>query len=184
MQFTPTTLAGAFVIDLQRRTDDRGYFARSWCIREFQQHGLNANVVQINTAHSPKAGTLRGLHWQDAPHAEVKIVSCHRGAIYDVIVDLRPQSPTCGQWEAFELTADNVRMLYVPEGFAHGYQTLVDDVQVSYQTTNFYAPECCRGLRFDDPAIGIGWPLEISIISLQDRTWPDFAVLAAAGGQA
>lgn len=174
MIFTNTSLPGVMRIELEKRSDERGYFARSWCRREFEEEGLNADIVQMNFGFSPRAGTLRGVHWQDPPHAEVKIVRCLRGALYDVIVDIRPDSPTRGQWEAFELTAENGAAIYVPEGFAHGYQTLAGDTELAYMTTHEYAPVSARGVRYDDPALQIEWPLPISVISEQDRNWPDF----------
>jgi len=177
MKFTSTIFDTAWVIDLEKRVDGRGFFARTWCRREFLKHGLNVDVVQINTAASFAKGTVRGMHWQAPPHAEVKIVSCVRGAIYDVIVDVREDSRTFGRHQSFELTAENGRMLYVPEGFAHGYQTLADDTQIVYQTTAEYAPDYCRGLRYDDPELAIDWPLPAAAVSDQDRRWPDFAAI-------
>jgi dTDP-4-dehydrorhamnose 3,5-epimerase len=175
MIFTQTPLPGAYVIDIERRADNRGFFARTWCLREFETHGLNPNVVQINATLSARKGTLRGLHYQVAPYQEVKIVRCTRGALYDVIVDLRPQSPAYKQWLGVELTEDNHRMLYVPEGFAHGSQTLTDNTELWYQTSQFYAPEAARGVRFDDPAFQIKWPLAIEVVSDPDKNWPDYS---------
>lgn len=174
MIFTKTALPGAYVIELDKRQDQRGFFARAWCQKEFAAHGLNPGIVQANLAFSPRRGTLRGLHYQLAPHAEAKLVRCTRGAIYDVIVDLRPDSPTHRRWIGVELTADNRRMLYVPEGFAHGYLTLVDESEVFYQTSQFYAPAFARGVRYDDPAFGIAWPIGIAVISDADRNWPAY----------
>jgi dTDP-4-dehydrorhamnose 3,5-epimerase len=174
VKFTPTSLEGAFVIDLERREDERGYFARSWCAQELAARGLSAHISQINTGFSPKAGTLRGLHYQTAPHAEVKIVRCTRGAVYDVIVDLRPQSATFCKWFGIELDAVGARALYVPEGFAHGYQTLTEDCDVSYTTTQPYAPKHATGVRYDDPRFGIRWPREVMLVSAADRGWPNF----------
>jgi dTDP-4-dehydrorhamnose 3,5-epimerase len=177
MHFTETQLVGAYIVDLQRIGDERGFFARAWCQKEFEAHGLLANISQVNVGFSSRKGTLRGLHFQVPPHAEAKFVRCTRGAIYDVIVDLRPDSPTFRHWVAVELTAENHRMLYVPEGFAQGYQTLSDDAEMCYQTTQFYHAGAASGVRHDDPAFGIEWPLPVSVISEADRTWPDFAVL-------
>ena len=180
MIFTPAKLPGAFVVDIERRRDDRGYFARSWCQREFAAHGLETNLAQINVAHSPRSGTLRGLHFQVDPDAEVKLIRCLRGAMYDVIVDLRPDSPTCGRWQGFEMTAESGRMIYVPEGFAHGYQTLLSDTEMCYHTSQFYAPASARGIRFNDAVFKIRWPLAVSYISQQDETWADWSVQSAS----
>ena len=174
MIFTKTDLRDAWLLDLDRRTDDRGYFARTWCTAEFKAHGLKSSFVQANTAFNHRRGTLRGLHYQRPPHAEVKLVRCLRGAIYDVIVDLRPDSPTYKRWGGFELTQDNARQLYVPEGFAHGYLTLSDDAEVSYMVTAAYAPQAEGGARYDDPAFGIVWPEPVRTISLKDSEWPDY----------
>ena len=158
MIFAETKLKGAYVIDLERVTDERGFFARRWCAKEFSSHGLSPAVVQVNIGHNIKKGTIRGMHFQITPFAEVKVVYCSRGAVYDVIVDLRDGSPTKGQWIGAELTAENGRMLYVPEGFAHGYQTLEDETDLVYQTSQFYANEAANGVRYNDPAFGITWP--------------------------
>lgn len=171
MIFRETKLKGAFIIDVEPSTDERGFFARTWCQREFAVHGLKSRFVQCNISYNKKKGTLRGMHYQIAPHAEAKVVRCTRGAIYDVIIDLRPDSPTFKQWLAVELTADNRRMLYIPEEFAHGFQTLEDDTEVFYQMSEFYHPECARGVRWDDEAFGIEWQGEISIISENDRSY-------------
>lgn len=175
MIFKETNLKGAFVIELEKRADERGFFARAWCKREFEARGLEINLVQSNLSFSKKAGTLRGMHYQAAPFEETKLVRCIRGAIYDVIIDLRPDSPTYKQWLAVELTEDNYRMLYVPKGFAHGFQTLVDNVEVFYHVTQFYTAEAERGVRWDDPLFGIKWPeIKKRIISEKDRNWPDY----------
>lgn len=174
MEFEETKLAGAHLVRQKKLTDARGFFARVWCTEEFRQHGLNPTVVQINTGMSHKAGTLRGMHFQEPPHAEAKLVRCTRGAIFDVIVDLRPGSPTRGQWVGYELTAENGAMLYAPEGFAHGYQTLRDDTEMEYTASAMYSGPSARGVRFDDPAFGIAWPLPVSVISDPDRGWPDW----------
>jgi dTDP-4-dehydrorhamnose 3,5-epimerase len=173
--FEETSLRGAFVVDLERREDERGFFARSWCANEFTDHGLPNTVVQANVSWNARQWTLRGMHFQRAPHAETKLVRSTRGAIYDVIVDLRPESETYKQWLGVELTADNRRALFVPEGFAHGYQTLVPDSEVFYQVSEFYTPSAEAGVRWDDPAFGIEWPdPDNAFLSEKDRSWPDF----------
>jgi dTDP-4-dehydrorhamnose 3,5-epimerase len=174
MIFNETKLKGAFVIDLDKRGDDRGFFARVFCREEFEEHGLNPFVAQANTSYSRNRGTLRGMHYQRPPHAEAKLVRCTRGVLYDVIVDLRADSPTFSEWIGVELSASNYRMLYVPEGFGHGFQTLVDDTEVTYLVSNFYAPHSEAGVRFDDPAFGIDWPVEVTVMSEKDKSWPDF----------
>jgi dTDP-4-dehydrorhamnose 3,5-epimerase len=174
MKFTETSVKGAFVIDVDRIGDERGYFGRLWCEKEYQEHGLVAKIAQSNIGVSPKAGTQRGLHYQRSPHVEAKIVRCSRGAIFDVIVDVRPDSPTHKQWFGMELTGESATMLYVPEGCATGYITLVDDTEMYYHATEFYHPESATGVRYDDPAFGIQWPREPSTISDGDRNWPDY----------
>lgn len=173
MLFNKTPLDGAYTIDLEKRGDDRGFFARLFCEKEFGAVGLETHFVQINNSTSAKRGTLRGMHFQLPPAAEVKVVRCIKGALFDVIVDLRPDSPTFKQWYGAELSAENRRMMYVPRGFAHGFITLVDDTEAFYLVSAFYAPECERGLRFDDPAIGIEWPLPPTEMSDKDKKWPD-----------
>lgn len=180
MLFTETLLRGAFIIDLEKRTDSRGFFARTFCRREFEEHGLSPDVVQCNTSFNHRAGTLRGMHYQLPPSCEAKLVRCTSGAIYDVIIDIRPDSPTRGRHVGVELTAENRRALYVPEMCAHGYQALTDGTEVVYQVSEFYTPGVERGLRYDDPAFGIEWPLPISEISAKDAAWP-LAAAAAAG---
>jgi dTDP-4-dehydrorhamnose 3,5-epimerase len=175
MQFRETSIPGAFLIDLEPRRDERGFFARAWCEDELEAHGLCSRVVQCNIGNSDHAGTIRGLHWQCAPHAEVKVVRCTHGAIYDVIVDVRPDSPTCGQHFAVELSAANHQLLYIPEGIAHGYQTLTDGAEIFYQASERFVPAASLGLRYNDPALGIAWPLPVSVIAPRDLTWPDFA---------
>jgi dTDP-4-dehydrorhamnose 3,5-epimerase len=172
MLFTRTKLPGVFVIDLELRRDERGFFARQWCADEFARLGLDSRVAQINTARSAVAGTLRGLHYQVAPQGEVKLVRCTRGAVFDVAVDVRPDSPSYCQWFGIELDADSGRMLYIPEGCAHGYLTLVANTDLAYQASVPYAPSCARGVRFDEPAFGIRWPRSIEVISAQDSSWP------------
>lgn len=174
MKFLPTPLAGAYLIELEKRGDDRGFFARLFCEREFAEAGIPTPVVQINTSLSAKAGTLRGLHYQIQPSAEIKVVRCIRGALYDVILDLRPDSPTYGKWFGAELNAENRLMMYVPRGFAHAILTLADDTEAFYLVSATYAPDCERGVRFDDPRFGITWPIAPVEISPKDRNWPDF----------
>ena len=176
MIFKETQLKGAFIIEAEPIGDNRGFFARAWCQQEFEAHGLISGFVQANVTYSPKRGTLRGLHYQIAPHEEVKLVRCTRGAIYDVIIDLRPKSPTYKQWLATNLTADNHRMIYIPGGFAHGYQILMDGTEVFYQVGQFYAPEYERGIRWNDPGFEIDWPINSPLIlSEKDKHWPDFS---------
>ncbi len=169
MLFTETPLAGAYLIDLEKRGDARGFFARTFCEREFGERGLATRFVQINESMSATRGTLRGMHYQLAPRAETKVVRCIHGALYDVILDLRPGSPTFGRSFGAELTADNRRMLYVPKGFAHGFVTLSEDTEAFYLVDEFYAPELERGIRWDDPQFAIGWPLAPTVISEKDR---------------
>jgi dTDP-4-dehydrorhamnose 3,5-epimerase len=171
MIFTETKLKGAFIIEPEKLEDDRGFFARTFCQKEFAAYGLNTNFVQCNISFNKKKGTLRGMHYQVAPHQEVKLVRCTRGAIYDAIIDLRPGSSTCKQWVAVELTATNCRMLYIPEGFAHGFQTLEDNTEVFYQMSEFYYPESARGVRWDDPELNIEWPYCLPILSDKDRSY-------------
>jgi len=175
MIFKETKLKDAYVIEIEKLEDRRGFFARAWCQREFEAHGLVSRVVQANISYNRKKGTLRGLHYQVAPYAETKLVRCTRGAIYDVIVDLRPDSPTYMQWLGVELTAENYKMLYVPEGFAHGFQTLTDETEVTYQVSQFYTPGAEGGVRYNDPAFGIEWPLTVQVISDKDQNWPDYS---------
>lgn len=175
MLFTETPLDGAFVLELEKHEDERGYFARTFCVHEFEDHGLNSRLVQCSTAFNKRRGTLRGFHWQAPPKTEAKLVRVTRGAIYDVIVDLRLDSATRLQHVAIELSADNARTLYIPEGFAHGFQTLADNTEIFYQMSEFFGPECARGARWNDPAFGVAWPLPDPIINDRDRTWQDFA---------
>jgi dTDP-4-dehydrorhamnose 3,5-epimerase len=169
MLFTETELKGAYIIDLERRNDSRGFFARAFCQKEFAALGLKPVIAQANVAFNVKKGTLRGMHFQFPPVAETKVVRCTRGAILDVIVDLRPESPTYLKHVAVELTEDNHRALFVPERFAHGYQVLRDNTETSYQVGEFYTPGAEGGLRYDDPRLGISWPLDISVISEKDQ---------------
>jgi dTDP-4-dehydrorhamnose 3,5-epimerase len=173
--FREIGLKGAYVIEPVRSVDDRGYFARTWCQREFADHGLNERLAQCSLSFNQKKGTLRGMHYQEPPFAEAKLVRCPRGAIYDVIVDIRPSSPTFMKWAATELNSENHLMLYVPEGFAHGFQTLTDETEVYYQISEFYVPESARGFRWNDPAFGIRWPSADRTISSRDNSYPDFA---------
>lgn len=174
MIFNETKLPGAFEIQLERKADDRGWFARTWCAREFADHGLGTALAQCNISFNAHAGTLRGMHWQAAPHQEAKLVRCTAGSIFDVIIDLRPESPAYLQHIGVELTAGHGNMLYVPEGFAHGFLTLEPASEVFYQMSEFYAPEAARGLRHDDPLFGIVWPAPVAVIAERDASYPDF----------
>jgi len=174
MVFTQTKLSGAYIIDIDPMEDERGFFARTFCREEFAEHGLSLNVAQCNLSHNLKKGTLRGMHYQVAPWQEAKLVSCVAGSIYDVVLDLRKDSPTYCQWIAVELSARSHRMLYVPEKFAHGFQTLEDHSDVFYQISEFYTPQAARGVRWDDPAFAVQWPDGPRIISERDRKYPDF----------
>jgi dTDP-4-dehydrorhamnose 3,5-epimerase len=174
MIFTETKLKGAFIIDLERRSDSRGFFARAFCQNEFQAHGLKPIIAQANLASNKLKGTVRGMHFQFPPAAETKVVRCTRGAILDIIVDLRPESPTFLQHIEVELNADNQRALYVPERFAHGYQALRDNTDTSYQVGEFYTPGCEGGLMYNDPGLGLKWPLPVSVISDKDQAWKSF----------
>jgi dTDP-4-dehydrorhamnose 3,5-epimerase len=172
--FRETKLPGAFVIDLQKHEDKRGFFARSWCRKEFEAHGLDPRTVQCNVSFNKVKGTLRGMHYQVAPYAEAKLVRCTRGAIYDVIIDLRRESATYKQHVSEVLSSNNYKALFVPEGFAHGFQTLEDNSEVFYQMSEFYSAEHQRGLRYNDPAFGINWPTDVMVISDRDRNYEDF----------
>jgi dTDP-4-dehydrorhamnose 3,5-epimerase len=172
VKFLPTPLGGACVIELQQLDDERGFFARSFCRREFEAQGLDPDIAQCNVSFSRRRGTLRGLHYQAEPHAEAKLVRCTQGAIWDVIVDLRPDSPSFRRWHAVELSAANRLALYVPKGFAHGFQTLADDSEVLYLMSQFHRPDAARGLRWDDPALAIRWPLADPQMSDRDRDFP------------
>lgn len=174
MIFTETKLKGAFIIDLERREDSRGFFARAFCQKEFADHGLKPTIAQANVASNKLKGTVRGMHFQFPPAAETKVVRCTRGAILDIIVDLRPESPTFLQHIEVELNEDNQRALYVPERFAHGYQALRDNTDTSYQVGEFYTPGCEGGLMYNDPALGLKWPLPLTVISDKDKAWKSF----------
>ncbi|NRF39177.1 dTDP-4-dehydrorhamnose 3,5-epimerase [Pedobacter foliorum] len=174
MRFTETPLKGAYLIDLEKRADERGFFARAFCVNEFDAHGLDHAIVQINNSLSKDKGTLRGMHYQLAPKAETKIVRCIKGALYDVILDLRKESETFGLSFGHEITADNRTMMYVPKGFAHGFITLSEDTEAFYMSTGFYAPEFERGVRYNDPRFNIQWPITPVVVSEKDLNHPDF----------
>jgi dTDP-4-dehydrorhamnose 3,5-epimerase len=175
MHFIPVSLLGAYVIEPDALEDDRGFFARTWCQQEFDKKGLDPHLVQCNISFNKKRGTLRGMHCQVSPFAETKLVRCTQGAIYDVIVDLRPESQTYLQWTAIELTAENRKALYVPKGFAHGFQTLEDSSEVFYQMSEFYAPDYARGFRWNDPQFNINWPEPVSMISERDQAYEKYS---------
>lgn len=175
MIFKTTPLAGAYLIDLEPRGDERGFFARTFCADEFAAHGLITEFVQANFSVAAQKGTIRGLHYQVAPAPEAKLMRCTKGAIFDVIVDMRDGSPTRGQWFGAELTPENRTAMYVPENFAHGFLTLQPDTEVHYMVSGLYTPETERGIRFDDPAVGIEWPMEAQVVSDKDRAWPSIA---------
>lgn len=172
MRFTETDVAGAWVIDPHPHEDERGRFMRAWCAREFAEHGIDFLPVQANMGFSLRKGTVRGMHFQVVPALEAKLVRCTRGAVFDVVVDLRPESPSYGKWYGAELSADNGRMMYVPERCAHGCQTLEERTEIHYMTSAFYTPSAAKGVRYDDPAFGIQWPLAATAVSEQDRNWP------------
>ncbi len=174
MKFIETPLKGAFVIDLEKREDERGFFARAWCQNEFESHGIYRLPVQTNMSYSKSAGTIRGMHYQAAPYQESKLIRCINGSIYDVIIDLRKDSPTYKQWFGIELNDQNRTMLFVPEDFAHGFLALIDNSEVIYQVSAFYNAESERIIRFDDPSFGIKWPIEVTVVSEKDITTPDF----------
>lgn len=178
MRFIETTLRDAWLLEPSFVSDERGYFMRTFCQNSFARQGLETRFVQHSKSYSATRGTLRGMHYQMAPHSEVKIVGCYSGVIYDVIVDMRPASPTYLKWQAFELSAENQRQLYVPAGFAHGFQTLTDGAGVSYLISNFYEPSASTGVSYEDPAFGILWPMPVSVMSDRDRTWARLAEYA------
>jgi dTDP-4-dehydrorhamnose 3,5-epimerase len=177
MRFIPAQLSGVWLIELELRSDERGWFTRTWCEQEFAAHGLNTRWPQGNLTRTLHRGMIRGMHWQAEPRPEVKLVRCAAGAIWDVVVDVRRDSPTFGRWEAFELTADNGRQLYIPAGFAHGFQCLTDNCEVAYLMGETYVPELARGLRWNDPAVGIQWPIADPSLSERDRKLPLLAEL-------
>ena len=174
MKFAKTPLPGVFLIEPELMTDDRGLFARSFCVDEFAAAGIDFEIVQANVSFNRFSGTVRGMHYQQKPHGEAKVVRCTRGAMFDVVVDLRPESATYGQWTSAELNADNRTAFYIPDGCAHGFQTLLDGTEVDYLMSDRYVPEAATGVRFDDPAFAIDWPLPVSSVSDRDRNWPDF----------
>jgi dTDP-4-dehydrorhamnose 3,5-epimerase len=169
-----TKLQGVFEIEVEQRADERGFFARTWCQREFEDHGLNPKLVQCNVSFNKHKGTLRGMHYQAAPHAEAKIVRCTQGSIYDVALDLRPESPTFKEWVSVVLTSERRNMVYIPEGCAHGFLSLEDRTEMFYQMSEFYNAESARGVRWDDPAFKIAWPAKVEVIAERDRTYPNF----------
>lgn len=176
MIFTELKLKGAFLIEIKKIEDDRGFFGRTWCNNEFEEHGLNAQIKQINTSLSLRKGTIRGMHYQVDPYQETKFIRCTRGRVFDVIVDLRPESPTFLQWVGNELTQDNYRMIYVPENFAHGLLSLEDNSEVYYPVTEFYTPGAERGIRWNDKALSIDWPIPVDVVSEKDAGHPDFDI--------
>jgi dTDP-4-dehydrorhamnose 3,5-epimerase len=176
MVFTETSLPGVYLIDIEPIGDSRGFFARGWCRREFEAHNLDPAISQINNSFSPHAGTLRGIHYQRARSAEAKTVRCVRGAIFDVAVDMRESSPNYLRWIGHELSADNRKSMYIPKGFAHGYQTLLPDTELLYSTSEFYSAEAEVGIRYDDPSVAIRWPEPVVVISDKDASWPDLNV--------
>ncbi len=175
MIFVETQLKGAYVIELEKHEDARGFFARTFCVEEFSAHGLDPAVAQSNVSFNRRRGTLRGLHYQAPPHAEAKLVRCTAGAAFDVVVDIQPRSPTFKRWLAIELSAKNRKMLYVPEGFAHGFQTLEDDTELVYQMSKPYVPEAARGIKWNDPALDIAWPLAPLVVSARDQGFPELS---------
>jgi dTDP-4-dehydrorhamnose 3,5-epimerase len=177
MRFSATSLHDTWLIDPEPVADHRGFFERTFCVHEYRERGLETSFVQHSISYSKQRGTMRGMHYQRAPYEEVKIVTCLKGAVRDVIIDLRLESPTFGRWQGFELTEANRRQLYIPAGFAHGFQTLSDDAEVGYLISQFYAPAAAHGVRHDDPAFGIDWPLPVTVMSVKDKEWPAFAPL-------
>jgi dTDP-4-dehydrorhamnose 3,5-epimerase len=172
MKFVPALIAGAWTLEPERIEDERGYFARTWSRNEFAEHGIDVEMVQGNTGYSNLRGTVRGMHWQQEPHQEVKLIRCIAGRIFDVVVDMRVESPTYLSWFGAELSKDNGVMMLVPSGCAHGYQTLADAAEISYLTSAFYEPSSATGVRWDDPRIGVRWPVDVTIVSERDRSWP------------
>ncbi len=181
MIFRQTQLPGAWLVEPERHSDERGFFARTWCRREFAAHGLASDLEQCSVSYNVRRGTFRGLHFQRPPHAEHKLVRCTRGALYDVLVDMRADSPQFGRWQAFELSAENRNLLFIPPGVAHGFLTLADDCEVFYQMSTGYEPAAAAGVRYDDPALGITLPEPVRVIAARDRQFPDFAEVAHAG---
>lgn len=183
MKFIETGLQGAVIVEIEKLQDQRGFFARTWCKNEFEKHGLDSSVMQANTSFNHRKGTLRGMHYQTEPYGETKLVRCTQGAIYDVIIDLRPESATFRKWVGVELSADNFKMLFVPKMFAHGFLTLEANSVVSYQVGQFYTPGAERGVRYDDPAFQIQWPIDVSVISDKDRNWAKFETQTTQGNE-
>lgn len=179
MLFTPTEIPDAFIIDLDKRVDERGFFARGWCAREFEEQGISGNAVQMNISYNKNKHTLRGFHYQMHPHQEQKLLRCIRGAIYDVLLDLRPESPSFMRHITVELTAESYRMVVVPKGCANAFMTLKDETEVTYLVSEFYTPASERGVRWDDPSFGVRWPVRPEVISDKDANWPDFSVQRA-----
>jgi dTDP-4-dehydrorhamnose 3,5-epimerase len=179
MRFQETAIQGAYLVELEKLSDERGYFARTWCRREFAAHGLNPDLVQCSTSFNRAKFTLRGMHYQAEPHGEDKLVRCTRGSVYDVIIDVREDSPSFRGYHAEELTADNGKMLFIPKGVAHGFLTLADDSEVFYQMSEFYVPGAGCGVRWNDPAFGVEWPFEVRVISDRDRAYPDYLAMGA-----
>lgn len=178
MNFRETELPGVFEVRLELKSDDRGYFARTWCQQEFAAQGLSSRVVQCNTSFNPKKGTLRGMHYQQKPNAEIKLIRCTRGKIFDAVIDLRPASATFKKWTSLILSSSSQNMIYIPEGCAHGFLTMEDDTEVFYQMSEFYSAESARGVRWNDPAFKIEWPTEVEVISERDSSYPDFVSLS------
>lgn len=174
MKFQPTRIEGLFLIDIEPVADERGFFARTYCEDEFRKHGLDPRIAQSSISFNPRRGTLRGMHYQREPHSETKLIRCTRGSVFDAVVDLRGDSPTFLQWFGVELTAANRRMLYIPRGLAHGYLSLEDDSEISYQMSAPYHPESASGVRWNDPAFGIAWPIAVEVVADRDRAYPDF----------
>lgn len=180
MIFKPLELSGLYLIEPERHEDERGYFVRTWCQEEFGNAIGKVTFVQASQSFNKQAGTIRGLHYQAAPFGETKLVRCIRGAIYDVAVDIRPWSPTRGRWIGVEMSEENGLAILIPDGFAHGFQTLRDDSEVAYQISEYHRPDAARGIRWDDAVIGVRWPMSVTAISSRDRNWPDFAAEHAA----
>ncbi len=176
MIFKETNLKGAFIIEIEKKVDNRGFFARTWCRKEFEAYDLNLQLFQANVSFSKRKGTLRGMHYQVAPYEESKLVRCTSGAIFDVIIDLRPDSPTYRQWLGMELTSENYKMLFVPKNFAHGFQTLKDNTEIIYQVSQFYSPESERGIRYNDPTFGIKWPIDAQVVSDKDKNCSNYVL--------
>lgn len=176
MIFKETKLKGAFIIEIEKKVDNRGFFARTWCRKEFEAYDLNLQLFQANVSFSKRKGTLRGMHYQVAPYEESKLVRCTNGAIFDVIIDLRPDSPTYRQWLGMELTSENYKMLFVPKNFAHGFQTLKDNTEIIYQVSQFYSPESERGIRYNDPTFGIKWPIDAQVVSDKDKNCSNYVL--------